>query len=85
MQVSDENLSALSRYLQETLNPDANIRRTGMKIEKIFNKKKINFLFFSRKIPRGCRSQPKLPTAAPAFSAQTRSRYDDPHFRGNRF
>lgn len=36
MQVCDENLNALSRYLQETLNPDANIRRTGKKIVKIF-------------------------------------------------
>lgn len=29
MEISDENLQTLARYLQETLNPDVNIRRPG--------------------------------------------------------
>lgn len=33
MEISDENLQTLARYLQETLNPDVNIRRPG----KIWN------------------------------------------------
>ncbi|KAJ8973542.1 hypothetical protein NQ317_019293 [Molorchus minor] len=31
MEISDENLQTLGRYLQETLNPDVNIRRPAEK------------------------------------------------------
>lgn len=33
MEISDENLNTLSQYLQQTLNPDVNIRRPGKFIQ----------------------------------------------------
>lgn len=53
MEISDENLQTLARYLQETLNPDVNIRRPGKLKEFSFEKSFQNAFFVAEKFLEG--------------------------------
>lgn len=37
MEISEDNLRTLGQYLQQTLSPDVNVRRPGMKLKKKSN------------------------------------------------